>query len=101
MTGKPAPPCYRPRLALDKPTRRGQLLKLLEDCEMNKPIPGTVDRVYLDADNPWLMRCVIVDTDETHLWIAVPLETEQSPWAVGDAVMLDASSLDGKWRISA
>ena len=30
--GKARPPCYRPRLALDKPTRRVQLLKLLEDC---------------------------------------------------------------------
>jgi hypothetical protein len=27
------PPCFRPRLSLDKTERRAQLLKLLEDCE--------------------------------------------------------------------
>ena len=30
---KPAPPCFRPRLALDKSVRREQLLKLLEECK--------------------------------------------------------------------
>lgn len=30
---KPEPPCFRPRLALDKTVRKVQLLKLLEECD--------------------------------------------------------------------